>query len=208
MRRKATALTLISVFFLILAMSTPTAWAQKLYDISWEDVLAVKPNFDDPSHLYEELPHSKVLPKEVWEQLNYDQEAMKSLWPEVVGFKAPDVVGKIAPEIKPGKYTYQDKEKYPFKELMIPETYERFAPGDTPLAGNFPEITVVPTKQYYVPLPYAQKTKEYTGTVKQHDDGYLNYDTYQAGFPFPQPWATTPGSSKILIRLSKCTLCG
>ena len=99
MRRKATALALISVFFLVLAMSTPAVWAQKLYDISWEDVLAVKPNFDDPTPLYQELPHSKVMPKEVWERINYDQEAMKRLWAEVVGFKAPDVVGKIAPEI-------------------------------------------------------------------------------------------------------------
>ena len=46
---------------------------------------------------------------------------------------------------------------------------------------------MVPTKQYYYPLPYGLKTKETMGKVKQFDDGYLDYATYTGGIPFPRP---------------------
>jgi hypothetical protein len=113
---------------------------------------------------------------------------MKKAWAEAIGFAAPEVVGKIAPEIKPGKYTWQDKEKYPgLKALMIPYHYERFKPGEPPFAGNFPEIEVIPTRQYYHTLPLAEATKKYAGTVKQDDQGYIIEDSYVAGLPFPKP---------------------
>ncbi len=186
-KKKTVVLASLSFFFLLLVLPTPAAWAQEIYGYTMEDFLKAKANFDDPTHLFEKLPHSKVLPPEVWKEINYDQEEMKKLWPEVIGFKSPEVVGKIAPDIKPGKYTYQDKEKYGFKELMPPELYERFKPGEPPLAANFSEITVIPTKQYYTALPYAKTTQEYMGKVKQYDDGYLDYSTYGGAFPFPRP---------------------
>ena len=123
---------------------------------------------------------------------------MKSLWAEVVGFRAPDVVGKIVPEIKPGKYTYKDKEKYPgFKELMWPELYKRFNPGAPPHVGNFPEIEIVPTRQYYWALPIAKETKKNIGHTKLDDQGYIIYDTYIAGFPFPRPSGEFKGQQII-----------
>ena len=207
MKRKTFALASLFVFFVLLVMSPPAVWAQKLYGTTWDDILAAKANYDDPSKLFEKLPHSKVIPKEVLDKITYDQNEMKRLWAEVIGFKAPDVVGRIAPGIKPGKYTYQDKEKYPFKELMIPEHYDRFAPGGEPRAGNFPEITVIPTKQYYTALPYAQKTKEYMGKVKQYDDGYLDYSTYGGAFPFPRP-AGPFMAQQIMYNQEKRYSCG
>lgn len=92
------------------------------------------------------------------------------------------------PEIKPGKYSYKDKEKFPgLKELMIPHHYKRFNPGGPPFAGNFPEITVVPTKQYYWALPIAEATKNNMGKTKLDDQGYIIDNTYVSGYPFPRP---------------------
>ena len=135
-------------------------WAQpfnEIYDyykIKYEDIDNQKSFFDDSKPLYPEF-FKKVVSPEAYNNLTYDVAVMKSLWAEVVGFKAPDVVGKVAPEIKPGIYSYKDKNKFPFKELMCPELYTRFAPGGKPQVGNFPEIKVVPTRQYYYPLPIA-----------------------------------------------------
>ena len=103
--------------YLLLLLPTPAAWTQTLYGVGWDDILKAKANFDDPTHLFEKLPHKDILPPEVWKSINYDQAQMKQVWSEVVGFKAPDVVGKIAPELKPGKYTYQDKDKLPFQRI-------------------------------------------------------------------------------------------
>ena len=73
----------------------------------------------------------------MYSMLCFDIEKMKDLWAELIGFKASEVVGKIAPEIKPGKYSYADKGKHPgLKELMIPLQYERFKPGEPPHVGS------------------------------------------------------------------------
>jgi hypothetical protein len=179
----------ISATFLALILLMSAAWAAEEYQISFKEFADAKNFYDDPRpFLKTDLSLKKVLPPEVYARLTYDTEAMKNLWAEVVGFRAPEVVGKIAPEIKPGKYSCQDKDKYPgLKELMIPMHYERFKPGEPPFIGNFPEIEIVPTKQYYYALPIAEATKKYMGTVKQDDQGYMDYDTYLAGFPFPRP---------------------
>ena len=56
-----------------------------------------------------------------------------------MGFRAPDLVGKIAPEIKPGKYTYKDVQNNPgFKQLMWPDLYKRIKPGGPPMPGASP----------------------------------------------------------------------
>ena len=68
------------------------------------------------------------MPPEVYKKVTYDVEAMKRTWAEVIGFKSPDVVGKMYPEIKPGKYTYKDKEKLPFDKMMWKHLYDRFNP--------------------------------------------------------------------------------
>jgi hypothetical protein len=176
------------VFCLALAVTVPTAWAAEEYKVTFDQWLKAKAIYDDPRPTMEGLPLKKIIPPEDYAKLTFDISAMKKAWEEVVGFKAPDVVGKIAPELKPGKYTYQDKETYPaFKELMWPEMYERFAPGGPPRSGNFPEIEIIPTKQYYYALPLAEATKKFSPAVKQDDQGYMNYSTYQAGLPFPKP---------------------
>jgi len=143
---------------------------------------------DDPRPFLLEFGPKQVLPKALYDRLCYDVEKMKSSWAGVVGFRAPDVVGKIAPEIKPGKYTYKDLEKYPgFKELMSPDLYNRIKPGGPPHAGNIPEFEIIPTRQYYYALPIAEATKQNEGKPKLDKDGYIIPETWVAGFPFPKP---------------------
>lgn len=148
-----------------------------------------KSHYDDPRPLLKDYPLKQILPPQLYNALVYDVDTMKKEWSEVVGFKAPDVVGKIAPEIKPGKYSYKDKNKYPgLKELMIPLHYnDRFKPGAPPYAGNFPEMEVIPTRQYYWALPVAEATKRNEGKTKLDNKGYVAEKTWQGGYPFPRP---------------------
>ncbi|MDD5007205.1 MAG: DUF1329 domain-containing protein [Syntrophorhabdaceae bacterium] len=145
--------------------------------------------FDDPRPVFTNWSWKKNMPPEQYAVYASDPEVTKRLWAETIGFKAPDVVGKIAPEIKPGKYSYNDKEKYPgLKALMVPALYERFKPGVAPsLAGNFPEMEIVPTRQYPWNLKIAQATKDNAGQAKLDEKGYLISKTLRPGFPFPKP---------------------
>lgn len=172
-------------FFLFLTHTS--AWSQGFYSFTWDTYKNTKAFYDDPRPLFKDAPISKTLPPHIYEKLIFDRDAMSDKWEEVVGFKAPDVVGKIAPDIKPGTYTYKDKEAHGFKELMIPEMYNRFNPSDPPFVGNFPEITVIPTQQRYHSLPVAEASLTYMGKTQQDEQGYMNYETYEAGVPFPRP---------------------
>ena len=110
--------------------------AQGVFNLTWEDVEQHKAFYDDPLPIYKDLPLVAVLPPDVYASLVYNEEEMKAFWADTVGFKAPDEVGKIAPHITPGMYSYRDKERLPFKKLMIPNHYERFRPGEPPFTGK------------------------------------------------------------------------
>jgi hypothetical protein len=130
-------------------------------------------------------------PDEVWEQLIHDPEESRAAWEKAIGFRAKDLVGKIAPEIKPGKYTLADKEKYPFKELMTEYHYKRFnAPGTEGLPkhiGYFTEFEVIETQQLWHAQPVGKATLENMGKTQLDDQGYIKYETFVAGYPFPRP---------------------
>jgi len=144
--------------------------------------------FDDPRPLLNTFGPKQVLPPELYGKLIYDIEEMKEKWAEVVGFRAPDVVGAIAPEVEPGRYTYTDLEQYPgFKNLMWPDLYSRIKPGEPPFAGSIPEFEIILTRQFYWALPIALATKQNEGKSKLDQDGYLLPETWVGGYPFPQP---------------------
>jgi len=174
------------LLMIFLTMSSSVE-SQGIYNLTFSEIEKAKAIYDDPKPLYQVLSHKKVLPPEVYSKVTFDPEAMKKLWAEVVGFKAPDQVGKIAPEIKPGIYNYKDKDKYPFKELMIPYFYNQFRAPGPPLMGTYSNIKVIPTRQYYWALPIAEATKKNMGKTKLDNKGYLIYDTYESGIPFPRP---------------------
>lgn len=153
------------------------------------ELLEHKARYDDPRPYLTTFGPKQVLPAEMYARLTYDIDEMKSAWAAVRGFKATDAVGKIAPEIKPGKYTYKDKEKYPgLKELMWKDLYEsRFKPGGPPHGGCIPEFELVPTRQYYFALPITEATRTNEGKTQLTDDGYFIPETWQGGYPFPKP---------------------
>jgi outer membrane lipoprotein-sorting protein len=187
-----TTIALLMAFLLVAPSVTSKARAAgndyKRYSVEFDQIRKAKSFYDDPRGLYKELPYEKVIPREVYSELKCDKEEAKKLWATLVGFKAPDIVGKVAPEIKPGKYSYKDKEKYPgLKELMIPELYNRFKKGEAPFAGNFADIEIIPTRQYYYPPRIAEATKNNTGRTKQDGQGYLVASSYVSGVPFPAP---------------------
>jgi len=161
--------------------------ADNMVNLTFGELEKRKKIFDDPTPLIKTLPVSAVLKPQQLAKLTFDQEAMKTAWADLVGFKAPDVVGKIAPEIKPGTYTYQDRDRLPFKSLMIPDHYNRMRAGGPPHIGAFAKVTVVPTRQYYWALPVAKASKANVGKTKQTDKGYMVEDSYVSGYPFPQP---------------------
>ncbi len=188
MKKSILVATCLAAFLLV----TPAGWAIQPYLTPVADILKVKDLLDDPSPFFTKCGFFKqFMPQEAWDQVTYDVEEMKKAWEQVVGFRAPDVVGKIAPEIKPGRYTLEDKEKYPFKDLMTPYHYLRWnepGTGDRPNhIGYFTEFEVVPTRQCYHALPVAQATLQNMGKTQQDSQGYIIPESFVAGFPFPRP---------------------
>jgi len=183
--------TCFIIFTLSLLFIIQAVWAGERYKFTLDDYDKCKKAIDDPRPFYtcnEQL--KKWIPAAVYDQLTHKPEEMKKSWAEVVGFKAPDVVGKIAPEIKPGSYSLQDKEKYPFAKLMPELLYSKFnqpGEGGPNHAGNITEFEVVPTRQYYFSMPVAEATKMNTGKTKLDNKGYIIDETYVSGYPFPTP---------------------
>lgn len=192
MKSFKTCLVCFFVCWLVVVFFPWVVFAQwphpKTYIPTLSEVEKHKKLFDDPRPYLKEYGPKQVIPKELYAKLSWDVEKMKSTWAEAVGFKAPDVVGKIAPEIKPGKYTYKDLEANPgFKQLMWPDLYNRIKPGGPPHAGNIPEFEIIPTRQFYWGLPIAEATKQNEGKTKLDKDGYLIPETWVSGYPFPKP---------------------
>jgi hypothetical protein len=169
------------------AMAAP--WPNpKTYTPSIDQINKHKARFDDPRPLLKSFGPDKVLPTAMYQSMCYDVETMKKVWSQAVGLRAPELVGKIAPDIKPGKYTYKDVQNNPkFKELMPDLLYKRIKPGAPPHIGNIPEFEIVPTRQYYWALPVAEMTLKNAGRAKLDDKGYLVLSSWEGGYPFPKP---------------------
>ncbi len=188
---KKTVWWVLSLFSGLLLVAS-SLWAVQPYQASIKDITDIKDVIDDPAPFYIDSNYFKVfIPDEVWEQLIHDPEESRAAWEKAIGFRAKDLVGKIAPEIKPGKYTLADKEKYPFKELMTEYHYKRFnAPGTEGLPnhiGMYTEIEVIETQQLWYAKPLAEATIENMGKTQLDEEGYIKPETYISGFPFPRP---------------------
>ncbi|MBW1900133.1 MAG: outer membrane lipoprotein-sorting protein [Deltaproteobacteria bacterium] len=143
---------------------------------------------DDPRDLMATSSPKASMPPEIWEYLLIDVEKAKKLNAELVGFKSTDVVGKIAPEIKPGKYTYKDLEKYPgFKDLFPPELQIHVRAAGPPLICSVEEFEIIPTTQIYWFPRYSETTKRNLGKTKLDKDGYIVPLSWEGGCPFPRP---------------------
>ncbi len=176
------------------ALLSQAAWAAgelphpDTYLPSTSEVMKAKGVFDDKTDLFETYHPKDVLPPEIWAKMHFDEDKMKALWAELVGFKAPELVGKIAPEIKPGKYTYQSLEKYPgLKELFPPLVLKTIKAGGPPHIGNIMDFEIEPTRQFFYALPTAEITKQNLGKARLDKDGYIVAGTWGGGIPFPRP---------------------
>lgn len=183
---------MINLFLLATLLLTLPAEAVRPYQAPIADILAIKDIVDDPTPFYTESKYYKVfIPDEVWEKITFDPAQSRAAWEKTVGLRARDLVGNIAPEIKPGKYTFSDKEKYPFKELMTPYHYKRFnEPGTDGLPnhiGHFTEFAVIPTQQVFHSVPLAEASLQNMGKTDQNERGYIVPDTFEGGYPFPRP---------------------
>jgi hypothetical protein len=160
-------------------------------DIRFDEILKIKKRTDDPTPLYKEVNYLKDwVTQETWDKITNDPEEAGQAWEKIRGFKAADLTGTIAPEIKPGKYTLADKERLPFKKLMPPGLYARFnEPGGQGenIGGNFTEFEVVPTQQIYPNLGVSRDTVKNEGKAKLDEQGYADELTFEAGLPFPRP---------------------
>jgi len=186
--KRAIPLFLCLILSFVVAEYSP---AMEPYMTTMEEITKVKAFLNDPSPILKESNFYRTwIPDEAWQKITFDQEAMKKGWAEVVGFKAPEVVGKIVPEIVPGKYTYRDKARLPFDKLMPKTLLDKFNPpgeGTPNHVMNFTEIEVVPTRQYFWSLPITEATKKYEGTAQQDEQGYIIQGSWKAGYPFPRP---------------------
>jgi hypothetical protein len=193
MGRKSSFFFIIGVALLL--FSQPLAAKDIIKNYSdWQKLEACKKLLDDPRPAVE--CYLEISGEEAVKSLAFDQEKGKQRWQEMVGLRSPDLVGKIAPEIKPGRYTLEDKAKYPFDKLMPGVLYERFnEPGGQGknFAANFTEFEVVPTRQYWMNLAVAEASIANEGKAKLGEDGYMLYDTYEGGLPFPKPSGAQKG---------------
>ncbi|MBW2369734.1 MAG: DUF1329 domain-containing protein [Deltaproteobacteria bacterium] len=182
MKRLFSALGAMVVVFL---MALP-GLAKDIISNQWEQHQLIEMKFmiDDPRPFFTNL--KKLAGEENWKRYITDVDKAKAVWADVVGFTAPEVVGKIAPEIKPGKYTLADKTRLPFDKLMPKVIYERYnEPGQ--FAGNITEFEIVDTQQYYHHLGVGDNTKANDGSAKLDADGYMDYATLKLGYPFARP---------------------
>ena len=162
--------------------------APETYMIHPSKIHEIKGKTDDPRDLFVTLPLKDAIPPEIWDRIHFDQDAMKKGSAEMLGFTSPERVGKIAPEIKPGEYTYKDLEKYPgLKELLPPEILPHIKAPSLPFVCNIPEFTIIPTRQAYSSVPFLEATKRNLGKTKLDKDGYIVPMSWQGGIPFPQP---------------------
>lgn len=179
------ALCLLCLVALLLPGS---AHAGEKFKPKFERWYEEKKFFDDPRPVLKNYPLQEIIPAEDYATLVHDTGEMSRAWEEAVGFKSPDIVGKLAPEIVFGTYHCRDKDKHPgLKELMLPLHYERFNESAPPFACNFQEIEVVPTRRVYHTLPVARATLNNMGKTQLDSQGYLIEATYQSGYPFPRP---------------------
>ncbi len=194
MRGTRLALPSLLIVFAIVALFPAGVYAQTKYPHpdkyipTWAEMESHKRFYNDPRPVLKEFGLKQILPKDFYDRITFDQEKMKAAWSELIGFRAPDVVGKIHPEIKPGKYTYKDLAQNPgWKKLIIPELYDRIHPPSGVHAGSFQEFELIPTRQYYWALPIAEMTKRNINKCKLDAKGYLVQGCWEGGFPFPRP---------------------
>ncbi len=188
----------IGRFFIFLFLTTillpSAAWAAEewpdpsTYVPSYKEIMKQKATYDDKADLMVSFHPKDILPPEMWARIHWDVEKMQALWAELLGFTSPEKVGKIAPEIKPGKYTYKDVGQNPgLKKLFPPYVVKTIKAGGPPIICNLMSFEIEPTRQLFLALPAAELTKKNMGKAQLDKDGYIVAGSWGGGLPFPKP---------------------
>ncbi len=186
--RYVPAVWVAAVLFPLLAWAENKLPAPETYMFHPREVHKIKRATDDPRDLTVTYNLQDVVPPEIWDKLHFDPEKMKAEGAKLLGFTSPALVGKIAPEIEPGLYTYRNLEKNPgLKKLFPPELLQHIKAPGPPRVCNIPEFELLPTKQIYCSLPIIEVTKRNLGKTKLDKDGYIVPRTWEGGIPFPRP---------------------
>ena len=120
----------------------------------------------------------------VWGWETQDKELAKD-WEKMLGYKAPDLVGKIAPDIKVGMVINSTNYKqYPGLQELLPKClYDRFDPNSyAPLAP----IKIAKTDQHVISRGFLEKSLQNEKTCHFGEDG-LSLVGYNGGLPFVHP---------------------
>ncbi len=177
----------VSLFPLV-ALAEEKLPAPETYMPHPSEVPNIKKGVDDPKDLTVTYALKDVVPPEIMAKLTFDQEKMKEESVKLLGLTAPELVGKIAPEIKPGKYTYKDVGQNPgFKDLFPPECVMHIKEPSLPFVCAIPEFEIIPTIQHHTCLPLIELTQRNLGKAKLDKDGYIVPGSWQGGIPFPRP---------------------
>ena len=185
----------VLIFWITAFIFQLAAWAEEKYPSPESYMIhmskaheIIKAPTDDTRDLTVTYNIKDVVPPKILDILYFDQKEMKKDSAEMFGFTAPEVVGKIAPEIKPGKYTYKDVEQNPaFKDLFPPELRLHIRKPVPPFVCSIEEFEIIPTKQVYSNLHLIEATKRNLGKTKLDEDGYIVAGTWEGGIPFPKP---------------------
>jgi len=184
----------ILVLWLSAVLLSLAAWAAgempdpETYLPGTNEILKQKTSYDDKRDLFETYHPKDVLPPDVWKFVHFDVEEMKKQTAEIIGFTGPELVGKISPEIKPGKYTYKDVDQNPaLQELFTPVFLRHVKAGGPPFVCSIMDFEIQPTRQLYWPLPLCVLTGKNLGKTKLDNDGYIVPRSWQGGVPFPRP---------------------
>lgn len=145
--KKMKTITVFCGFLCLSILSLGNSFAGEKFKPSFQRWYQEKRFFDDPRPVLKNYPLQEIIPAHDYVEMVFNMEEMTSKWEQAIGFKSPDIVGKIAPEIVLGRYSFRDKDEHPgLQELMLPLHYRRFKRGGPPLACNFSQIEVVPTR--------------------------------------------------------------
>ncbi len=121
-------------------------------------------------------------PALAWETKRPD---LAEKWEEMVGFKASESVGKVAPAIRPGLVIDSTNYKnYPgLKELLPESLYTRL---DSSSYAPLAPITIKETDQYHLSEGWMEATIRSMDTIRLGEDN-LTVLGYHGGVPFVHP---------------------
>lgn len=131
----------------------------------------------------------EIIPPDVFEEVvppHVGPKELSEMWHEVVGLKATDLVGKIAPKIRPGMVTStKELDNNLGLKKLLPSSVYMVLKGESFLKP-FDEMEIVPTRELYLGYHWSRFSKENLKNCNVNPETY-RLAGWKAGTPFPRP---------------------